>query len=45
MAQATRLVKADFDSISAEDVATICAEDIIPSDYIPKTKNVIGFAL
>lgn len=45
MAQASRLVEADYDDISAEDVSTICAEDIVISDYIPKEKHTIGFAV
>ncbi len=45
MSQATRLLKCDFDSISASDVSTIKAEDIT----VPELKTVkcrkIGFAV
>jgi len=44
MAQATRLISMDYDSIRQEDITTICAEDIeVPClPHRPK-KNRIGF--
>ncbi len=44
MAQAERLIGMDFDAVTAEDVATICEEDLEDIDYRPVKKNVIGFA-
>ena len=43
MSQATRLMEADFDSITTEDVVTIKAEDIAESTAKPKEKRRIGF--
>ena len=44
MAQATRLLSMDFDSITKKDVATVCAEDIeeMPLSHKPE-KRKIGF--
>ncbi len=44
MAQAERLIGMDFDAVTAEDVATICEEDLEDIEYKPVKKNVIGFA-
>ena len=43
MPQATRLMEADFDSITTEDVVTIKAEDIEEPKVKPKDKCSIGF--
>ena len=43
MSQATRLMEADFDSITTEDVVTIKAEDIAEPTAKPKEKRRIGF--
>lgn len=44
MAQATRLLAMDFDSIGSTDVATICAEDIEMPDLMTKPEmKRIGF--
>ena len=43
MSQATRLMEADFDSITTEDVVTIKAEDITEPTAKPKEKRRIGF--
>ena len=43
MSQATRLMEADFDSITTEDVVTIKAEDIAEPKAKPKEKRRIGF--
>lgn len=44
MAQATRLLEMDFDSISSKDITTICAEDIEQPVLAAKTeKKRIGF--
>ncbi|MBO7632049.1 MAG: stage V sporulation protein K, partial [Lachnospiraceae bacterium] len=46
MAQAVRLLEKDYDLITEEDVATICAEDIeIPENATPTLKKVVGFRL
>ncbi len=45
MAQASRLVKMDFDKVSSDDVSTIIADDIVLPDYIPTEKPTIGFAV
>ena len=44
MAQATRLLTMDFDSVGSEDITTITSEDIeLPKESTkPKTKQ-IGF--
>ena len=44
MAQAERLIGMDFDAVTAEDVATICEEDLEDIEYKPVKRNVIGFA-
>lgn len=43
MSQATRLMEADFDSITTEDVVTIKAEDIAEPKAKPQEKRRIGF--
>jgi hypothetical protein len=43
MSQATRLMEADFDLITTEDVVTIKAEDIAEPKAKPKEKRRIGF--
>ena len=43
MSQATRLMEADFDSITTEDVVTVKAEDIAETMAKPKEKRRIGF--
>lgn len=44
MAQAVRLLEKDYDQITEEDVATICAEDIeIPQMNAEKARKVMGF--
>jgi len=43
MAQASRLVKMDFDSISKEDISTIKAEDIIAPEFKKSETKHIGF--
>lgn len=44
MAQATRLLSMDFDSLKKSDVVTICAEDIeIPEGHVVKEVRRIGF--
>lgn len=45
MSQATRLMEADFDSITTEDVVTIKAEDIAEPPAKPKEKRRIGFGV
>ena len=45
MAQSSRLVHMDFDSISQEDVKTIRADDIEAPAKVKKTVNKIGFAV
>jgi hypothetical protein len=45
MAQSSRLVHMDFDSISRDDVKTIRAEDIEAPVKAKKTVNKIGFAV
>ena len=46
MAQAVRLLEKDYDLITEEDVATICADDIeIPANATPTLKKVVGFRL
>ena len=45
MAQATRLLSMDFDSIGSKEMATICAEDIEqPKAKAAPQKNRIGFS-
>ena len=44
MAQASRLVKMDYDKVTSEDIATLRAEDIIPPKPV-KTERPIGFAV
>lgn len=43
MAQASRLLKMDYNSISSKDIATICGEDIEPPIEEKKEKIRIGF--
>ena len=43
MAQASRLLKADFDSVTAEDIATVKAVDIPDVPQKPEKKRRIGF--
>lgn len=44
MAQATRLLSMDLDSIGRTDIFTICAEDIEqPVEVISADKKCIGF--
>ncbi len=43
MSQATRLMEANLDSITTEDVITIKAEDIAEPNVKPKEKRCIGF--
>ena len=44
MAQATRLLTMDFDSIESEDIALITADDIeIPKSSAKTEKKRIGF--
>ena len=45
MSQATRLMEADFDSITTEDVVTVKAEDIAETTAKPKEKRRIGFVV
>ncbi len=45
MAQSSRLVRMDFDSISQDDIKTIRAEDIEIPVKAKKTVNKIGFAV
>lgn len=45
MAQATRLLSMDFDSIGSKEMATICAEDIEqPKAKVAPQRNRIGFS-
>ena len=44
MAQATRLLTMEFDSIKSEDISTITAEDIEMPDMAAKSEKIrIGF--
>lgn len=46
MAQATRLLKMDFDLVGKDDIVTICAEDIeAPTVKSKKARNPIGFSV
>ena len=45
MAQSSRLVHMDFDSISQDDIKTIRTEDIEAPVRVKKTVNKIGFAV
>lgn len=45
MAQATRLLSMDFDSIGSKEIATICVEDIeLPKAKAATQRNRIGFS-
>ena len=45
MTQATRLIELDPDSVSKDDLTTICAEDIeMPETCLKNTKHAIGFS-
>ncbi len=46
MAQATRLLKMDYDKVRKDDIITICAEDIeIPPVNVRKVRHPIGFSV
>ena len=43
MNQASRLLEKDFDSITAEEITTITADDIVIPEVTKPQKRVIGF--
>ena len=45
IAQATRLIAADYESVTQKDIITLCAEDIETPKFSAQVKPKIGFSV